>query len=210
MRLQRVINISWNACVEILSRLLWFPAQLPTTFAPRTRIGSHIQESELVRLRIQVRFAQLSRLRGHHFPAGIESLGDHPDNSQLVVLPALKKIESVATGSWLFSGHYRVEEDVIELSDLTCISNTSIGTQLREMKNLRTFIDMHVWPHVLALTNIDGSAQLDGQLDSAGDLLGVGLLETFLDKDGVGKTPNRGREDNPGLRVSCVGLRLIV
>lgn len=78
------------------------------------------------------------------------------------------------------------------------------------MKNLRTFIDMHVWPHVLALTNIDGSAQLDGQLDSAGDLLGVGLLETFLDKDGVGKTPNRGREDYPGLRISCVGPRLIV
>jgi len=210
MRLQRVINISRNACVEILGRLLRFPAQLPTTFAPRTRIGSHIQEGELVRLQIQVRFAQLSRLRGHHFPAGIKSLGDHPDNSQLVVLPALEEIESVATGSWLFSGHYRVEEDVVEPSNLTCISNTSIATKLREMKNLRTFIDMHVWPHVLALTNIDGSAQLDGQLDPAGDLLGVGLLETFLDKHGVGKTPDCGREDDPGLRIPCVRPRLIV
>jgi len=65
-------------------------------------------------------------------------------------------------------------------------------------------------PDILALTNVDGSAQLDGQLDPARNLLGVGLLEAFLDKDGVGKTPNCGREDDPGLGIPCVGPRLIV
>jgi len=128
----------------------------------------------------------------------------------LVVLPALEEIESVTTGSWLFSGYDRVEEGVVEFSDLTSISNTSIGTKLHEMRNFRTFIDMHVWPDVLALTNVDGSAQLNGQLDPVGDLLGLGLLETFFDKDGVGKTPNCGREDNPGLRVAYVRPQLTV
>ena len=65
-------------------------------------------------------------------------------------------------------------------------------------------------PDVLALTSVDGFAQLNGQVDPLWDLYGVGLLETFLDKDGVGKTPNCGRKDDPGLRIPCVGQRLIV
>ena len=70
--------------------------------------------------------------------------------------------------------------------------------------NFRTFIDMHMWPDVLSFTNVDGFTQLYGQLDLARDLLGVGLLETFLDEDVVGKTPNFGRKNDPGPRIPCV------
>jgi hypothetical protein len=58
------------------------------------------------------------------------------------------------------------------------------------MTAFRTFVDVHVGPNVLAFTNVHSFAQLDGKLDRAGDLYGVGLLETFLDEDSVDNTPN--------------------
>jgi len=69
---------------------------------------------------------------------------------------------------------------------------------------LRTFINVNVRPDVLAFTDVDGFAQLDGQFDRTRDLLGLGVLETFLDKDVVGTAPNDGREDDPGPRIPCM------
>jgi len=129
MRLQRVINIGRNARVEILGRLQRIPAQLPTTLASRTSIDSQFHKSELVRPRIQVRLAQLNCLRRYHFPAGIKSPGDRFGNSKLLEFPALKEVESVMAGGWLFSRNDRVEEDAVEIANLTCISNTSIWHQ---------------------------------------------------------------------------------
>ena len=59
-------------------------------------------------------------------------------------LPILEEIESVTAGGWLFSRHDRVEEEVVEVANLTCISNASISTKLHRVKNLRTFINMHM------------------------------------------------------------------
>lgn len=56
-------------------------------------------------------------------------------------------------------------------------------------------------PYVLAFTNVDGLAQLDGQFDPTRNLLGIGLLETFLDKGAIGKTPNCGRENDPSPHI---------
>lgn len=117
--LQAVVDIGLNTRVELFGRLRRIPAQLPATLALRTRVGSHLHENELVRLWIQICFAQLNCLRRHYLPARVKSLGDHFDNSQLLVLSALKEIESVATGSWLFSGYDRVKEDAVEFADLT-------------------------------------------------------------------------------------------
>ena len=64
---------------------------------------------------------------------------------------------------------------------------------------------MDVRPEILAFTDVDGFAQLDGQLDPAGDLDGVGLLETLPNEGVVGKAPDRGRIDDPGPRVPCAG-----
>ena len=63
---------------------------------------------------------------------------------------------------------------------------------------------MHVRPDVLAFTDVDGFAQVDSQFDHTGDLYGLGVLEALLDKDVVGKAPNRGRKDDPGPRIPCM------
>lgn len=78
----------------------------------------------------------------------------------------------------------------------------SAGVKLSKI-NFRTFIDMHMRPDVLAFTDVDGFTQLHGQRDLVRDLLGVGLLETFLDEDVVGKTPNCRRKNDPGPRIPC-------
>ena len=69
---------------------------------------------------------------------------------------------------------------------------------------------MYVRPDVLAFTNIDGFAQLESHLDPAGDLEGVRLLETLLDEGVVDNAPNRGRKDDPGPHIPCVGRRLTI
>jgi len=125
MLLQPVVNIGLNARVEIFGRLPRIPTQLPTTLAPGTRTASHIRKHKLVRFWIQVRFAQVNSLGRRYFSTGVKSLADRFDSSQLLVFPALKEIESVTAGGWLFSGYDRVEEDVVEFGDLTCISNVN-------------------------------------------------------------------------------------
>lgn len=69
---------------------------------------------------------------------------------------------------------------------------------------------MNVRPDVQAFTDVDGFAQLDSQLDPAGNLHGVRLLDTFLDEDGVSETPDCGWKDDPGPRITCVGRQLTV
>lgn len=71
------------------------------------------------------------------------------------------------------------------------------------MNSFRTFINANMRPDIQAFADVDGFAQLDVQLDHAGDLHGLGLLETFLDEDGVNDPPNRGRTDDPCPRVPC-------
>ena len=63
---------------------------------------------------------------------------------------------------------------------------------------------MHVRPDVLSIADVDGFAQIDSKFDYAGDLLGLGVLETFLDEDVIGKAPDRGREDDPGPRIPYI------
>jgi len=196
MHLQPVINISLNARVKIFGCLRRIPAQLPTAFTPGTRVRPHVRKDELVRLRVQIRLAQLSNLWRRYLPTRVKSLSDRFDHSELLVLSALEEIVSVAARGWLFSRNDRVEEDAEEPSDLTYFKSMSIGVELHKL-HFRTFIDMHMWPDILAFTDVDGSAQLDSQLDPVRNLLGVRLLETLLDKDGVGKTPNCGRKNDP-------------
>jgi len=69
---------------------------------------------------------------------------------------------------------------------------------------------MNVRPDVLAFADVDGFAQLDSQPYSVGDLLGVGLLETFPDENVVGKAPNRRGKNNPGPRISYMRQRSTV
>jgi hypothetical protein len=45
-------------------------------------------------------------------------------------------------------------------------------------------------PNVLSFADVHGFTQLDGKLGHAGNLYGVGVLETLLDEDGVGYAPN--------------------
>ena len=73
---------------------------------------------------------------------------------------------------------------------------------MEQNKKFHTFVDVYVRPEVLAFSNVDRFAQLEGQLDPAGDLLGVGPLKTVLHKDGVGDAPNRGWKDDPGFHIA--------
>ena len=98
----------------------------------------------------------------------------------------------------MFSGHDRIEEKTVELADLVYFKICQPGSNCIDRHEFRTFINVHVRPDVLAFADVDGFAQADGQFDHAGDLLGLGVLETFLDEDVVGKAPNRGRKNDPG------------
>ena len=118
MRLQPVSDVSLDARIEILGRLLGIPAQLPTTLAPSTRIGSHPQKGELVQLGVHVFFVKPNSLRRCHLPASIKSLGDYLNHSELLVLPTLEEIITVAARRSLFSRHDRVEENTVEFADL--------------------------------------------------------------------------------------------
>jgi len=208
MCLQPVINIGLDARIEILGRLEGIPAQLPTTLSPSTRVGSHPQKSELVQLGVHVRFVQLNSLRRRHLPAGVKILGDHLNCGKLLVLPTFEEIVPVAARRRLFSRHDCVEENTIELADLRYFCTCQLGSDRADRHRLRTLISVHVRPDVLSFADVDGFAQIDSQFDYAGDLLGLGVLETFLDENVVGKAPNRGREDDPGPRIPCIGQRL--
>ena len=117
-----MVNLGLDARVEILSRLRGVPPQLPAALAPRAGVGSHLQNRTFIQLRIQVRLAQLNSFRGRHLPPRKERLSDRLRQWQLFVLcSALEEVESVPTGGGarLLSGNDRVEEDVVEVSNLT-------------------------------------------------------------------------------------------
>jgi len=120
------------------------------------------------------------------------------------MLPTFKVIVSVATRRRFFSGHDRIEENIIELADLAYFKICHPGSNCMDRHRSHTFVNMNVRPDVLAFTYVDGFAQLDGQFDRTRDLLGMGVLETLRDKDVVGTTPNDGREDDPGPRIPCM------
>ena len=124
----------------------------------------------------------------------------------MLVLPALEEVVPIAARSWPFSRYDGVEKDSVELANFKCVN------QRRSLWNngFHTFIDVYVRPDVLAFTNIDGFAQLESHLDPAGDLEGVRLLETLLDEGVVDNSPNRGRKDDPGPHIPCVGQRLTI
>ena len=204
--LQTVINVGFNTCVEIFGSLRRIPAQLPTTITPSASIGSHLQKCEPVRLGVQVRSAQPNSLGRNHFSTSVKILGDRLDESELLVLSTLEEVVTITTRSRPFSRYDGVEEDVVELANFKCINQR----RSPQDGNLHTFINMHVRPDVLAFTDIDGFAQLDSHLDPARDLEGVRFLETLLYEVVVGKAPNRGRKDDPGPHVPCVGQRLTV
>ena len=120
--LQIVINIGLDARVEILGGLRRLPAQLPAAIAPSASIGSHLQKCELVRLRVQVRSAQLNSLGRDHFPTSVKSLGDRLDESELLILSTLEEVVSVTPRSRLFSGDDGVEKDAVELPNLEYVN----------------------------------------------------------------------------------------
>lgn len=131
---------------------------MPTTLAPGTRIGSHTPDDAFVILRTYVPFAQLDNLWRRDLPARVESFGDRFDHSALFILPTLEEIEPIAARGWLFSGHNRVKEDLVELADFDVFQNTSICVKFRRMDGLRTFIDVYMRPNVLAFTDVNGFA----------------------------------------------------
>lgn len=74
----------------------------------------------------------------------MKCLGNRFDRIELFVLPALEEVEALATRKWWVPRYYRIEEDVIELANLTCVFNRVGRRQIRGTVKFRTFIDVYV------------------------------------------------------------------
>jgi len=116
----------------------------------------------------------------------MKTLGDCLNFMKLFVLPALKEVVPIVARR-LFSGHDHIQENTVELTDLGYFKTCQSGSNHTEWHGLRTFINVHVWPDILSFANVDCFAQIDSKCDHTGDLLGLGVLETFHDEDVICK-----------------------
>lgn len=127
---QTVINVSRDACIEILRRLLGIPAQFPTTVAPRARVRSHLRKvTGVIIVRAQVGFGKRRSLWGCNLAARIKCLSNGFDRIELLVFSVFEEVESLATGIHLFPRHDRVEEDIVESADLRYFESESVEAE---------------------------------------------------------------------------------